>query len=89
MPPISCTSKWRIFSVRRAASRTTAKASASSWSSFAPCFRRARNSAVLAAQRLVGQPLQRRLEGAGLAHQTAVAFDEPIVAAAEYAGQRL
>jgi hypothetical protein len=30
MPPISCTSKWRIFMTRLEASRTTAKASGSS-----------------------------------------------------------
>ena len=36
MPPISCTSKWRMRSVRLAASRTTAKASGSSSSSVAP-----------------------------------------------------
>ena len=48
MPPISCTSKWRICSTRFAASRTTANASGSSASSDSPCAQRALNSAVLA-----------------------------------------
>src|SRR5512139_3882642 len=47
MPPTSWTSKWRMCSVRLAASRTTAKASGSSDSSVAPSARRLRNSAVL------------------------------------------
>src|SRR6478735_7334565 len=48
MPPISCTSKWRILSVRLDASRTTAKASFSSWSSVSPPAKRFLNSPVLA-----------------------------------------
>src|SRR6185503_1689166 len=48
MPPISCTSKCRMFSVRRPASRTTAKASGSTSSSDSPSATRWRNSAVLA-----------------------------------------
>ncbi len=49
MPPISCTSKWRIPSTRLPASRTVAKASGSR-SSTALALRRARsrNSSVLA-----------------------------------------
>src|SRR5690606_23785426 len=48
MPPMSCTSKWRMFSVRLAASRTTANASGSRSSSVSPFSRRSRNSSVLA-----------------------------------------
>ena len=47
-PPISCTSKWRIPSVRRPASRTAAKASGSSWSRVSPAARRSRNFTVSA-----------------------------------------
>src|SRR3989344_3942005 len=48
MPPTSCTSKWRIPSVRLEASRTTAKASCSRSSSASPFETRVLNSAVLA-----------------------------------------
>ena len=47
-PPTSWTSKCRIPRVRRAASRTTAKASGASLSKASPAASRARNSAVLA-----------------------------------------
>ena len=50
-PPTSCTSKCRMFSSRRAASRTTANASTSTSSSPAPFFSRARNSSVFSASR--------------------------------------
>ena len=48
MPPISCTSKWRMFSTRLPASRTTANASGRRSSSVAPLASRCRNSAVMA-----------------------------------------
>src|SRR5688572_1260847 len=48
IPPISCTSKCRMLSVRRPASRTTEKASGSRSSSVCPCWKRDRNSSVLA-----------------------------------------
>ncbi len=40
MPPINCTSKWRICTARQPASRTTAKASGriSSSASFSACL---------------------------------------------------
>src|SRR5690606_13849888 len=47
MPPMSCTSKWRMPSLRRAASRVAAKASGSRSSSAVPFASRSRNSAVL------------------------------------------
>ena len=47
MPPIICTSKCRIFSTRRLASRQTAKASGSNLSSDSPAATRWRNSSVL------------------------------------------
>ena len=43
----------------------------------------------LGAQRIVRQGLQRGLVRGRVANQTGVVFDEPIVAAPEYAGQRL
>ncbi len=46
MPPISCTSKWRIPKTRLLASRTVAKASGKIWSKRSPSFRRFRNSVV-------------------------------------------
>ncbi len=49
MPPMSCTSKWRISRVRFDASRTTANASGSRSSSVSPLANRSRNSGVLAA----------------------------------------
>src|SRR5262245_32779904 len=48
MPPTSCTSKCRMLSTRRPASRTTAKASGSSPSRVSPLESRCRNSSVLA-----------------------------------------
>ena len=48
IPPISCTSKWRMPSARTPASRTTANASGRSWSSDSPSAIRDRNSSVLA-----------------------------------------
>jgi len=45
--------------------------------------------AGLGAQRLVRQPLQRGLLRGRVTHQAGIVFDQPIVAAAEYAGQRL
>src|SRR5215470_5679057 len=47
MPPISCTSKWRIPSARRAASRHTANASGNTSSISAPSANRLRSSSVL------------------------------------------
>jgi hypothetical protein len=49
MPPINCTSKWRICSVRLLASRTTAKASGSKSSSDSPLAIRSLNAGVFAA----------------------------------------
>lgn len=48
MPPIICTSKWRMPSVRFAASRTVAKASGRMSSSVSPASSRARNFGVCA-----------------------------------------
>ena len=48
MPPTSCTSKCRMFSVRRPASRTTANASTSTSSSVAPAASFSRSRAVCA-----------------------------------------
>ncbi len=48
MPPMSCTSKWRISRARFPASRTTANASGRIWSSVSPFATRPLNSAVLA-----------------------------------------
>jgi hypothetical protein len=48
MPPISCTSKWRMPSARLEASRTTANAGTRRSSSFLPAFSSALNSSVLA-----------------------------------------
>src|ERR1019366_1802706 len=50
MPPINCTSKWRILRNRRPASRTTAKASMRRSSMEAPCAMRSLKSMVLAAR---------------------------------------
>src|SRR6266850_6843381 len=47
MPPMSCTSKCRMPSERRAASRHTANASGSTFSTSAPSARRLRSSSVL------------------------------------------
>jgi hypothetical protein len=48
MPPIICTSKWRICSTRFEASRTTANASGSTSSSFAPSATRFLSCGVIA-----------------------------------------
>src|SRR5437773_1806239 len=48
MPPMSCTSKWRIRTVRRAAWRQTANASARSSSTGSPSAMRCRNSSDFA-----------------------------------------
>jgi hypothetical protein len=48
MPPISCTSKWRMPNTRTEASRQTANASGSSLSSDSPLALRALNSSVFA-----------------------------------------
>ncbi len=45
---MSCTSKWRIFSTRRPASRQTANASGNRSSSVAPWSSRVRNAPVIA-----------------------------------------
>src|ERR1039458_5799954 len=50
MPPINCTSKWRMLRKRRPASRTTAKASTSRSSRGAPWASFSLNSMVLAAR---------------------------------------
>jgi hypothetical protein len=47
MPPISCTSKWRSPMARRAASRTTAKASFMMSSSVSPAARRCLKASVI------------------------------------------
>jgi hypothetical protein len=66
MPPISCTSKGRRPSVRRAASRALAKASGNRSSRLSPLPRRARNSTVFFPELFVGQLLDGRLEGSDL-----------------------
>ena len=88
-PPMSCTSKWRILSVRRAASRTTAKASGARSLSASPAARRLRNSSVLALEGLVAQCLQRGLECGRLAHRRLIATDDAIVATAEEPRQKI
>ena len=87
MPPISCTSKCRMLSTRRPASRTTANASGSRSSSVSPLASRSRNSAGLAAQLLVGQRLNRRLEGVDLAHDRAQALQFAFVLGADDFGE--
>ena len=63
---MSCTSKWRIFSVRRAASRTTAKASGARSIERLAVGEALAEFVGLGAQRLVAQGLERGLEGVAL-----------------------
>ncbi len=86
---MSCTSKCRIFIVRREASRTTAKASGARSFRASPFFRRSRNSSVLAPQGVVAQRLQRGFQGSGLAHRRFIAFDDAVIAAAEKPRQEI
>ena len=87
MPPSSCTSKWRMPSVRLPASRTTANASGSTSSSDAPSLTRLRNSSVLARSA--------SSESAAIAGSSALiartcwpyCLEQPLVAAAEDAGE--
>ncbi len=60
---MSWTSKCRMLSVRRPASRTTANASGSRSSSVSPAASRSRNSAVLRAELFVGKRLNLRFFG--------------------------
>ena len=83
MPPISCTSKWRIFSVRLLPSRTTAKASGSSSSSVSPAAQALAEFVGLGAQRGVVERLELRLQRVDLLHDAPVLLQQAVVAAAE------
>ena len=83
MPPISCTSKWRIFSVRSDASRTTAKASGQQLIQARPGLHPGPELLGLGAQLLVRQRLDLGFELVGGAHVAAIAADDPLIAAAE------
>ena len=86
---MSCTSKCRILSVRRAASRTTAKASGAMSFSVSPSASRLRNSSVLPLQGFVAQRLQGIFERRRLAHRRLIATDDAIVATAEESRQKI
>jgi len=83
MPPISCTSKWRIFSVRWAASRHHRERLRQQLIEGSRPLSRACELLGSLAQRLVTELLDLRLELVGGAHGACVATDEPLIAAAE------
>ena len=88
-PPMSCTSKWRILSVRCAASRTTAKASGAMSIERLAVGQALAEFVGLGAQRFVAQGLQGVLEGSRLAHRRLIAADDAIVATAEESRQKI
>jgi hypothetical protein len=87
MPPISCTSKWRILSTRLPPRAPTAKASGSTASSDSPPATRWRSASVLPRSSASRQRLELRLEGVDLFDRAPVLLEQALVAAAEDRGE--
>ena len=87
MPPISCTSKWRMPSARLPASRTTAKASGSRSSRVCAVGQTLAELVGLALQRVVRELADFGFERVDADDRARVLLEQPFVAAAEDFGQ--
>ena len=84
---MSCTSKCRMLSTRRPASRTTANASGSRSSSVSPLGEALPEFGRLGSELFVGQRLDRRLERVDLAHDRAQTLQLAFVLGADDLGE--
>ena len=87
MPPMSCTSKCRMFSVRRPASRTTAKASGSRSSSCGALRQALAERRRLRAQLLLGELPDPGLEHVDLLDVRAQTFQIAVILGADDLGK--